>query len=83
MARVTFREVLEFGNYRTGEYRRLTREAEFEGSSGEISHLIAATSHLQLPAVSSRNLGVGSPSQSSDVDVSDFHVFKYLNIRGR
>ena len=52
MARVTFRETREKGNYITGDYERTTREVEFEGSASDVSRLIATTSAaLMLPGV--------------------------------
>ncbi len=56
MARVTFRETLEVGNYLTGEYKRWTKEVEFEGTPYDLDYLIrSVSSHLRLPAVQPRN----------------------------
>ena len=56
MARVSFREIYEEGNYLTGEYRRWTKEAEFEGDVSEVEHLIGSvSSYLTLPALRLRN----------------------------
>ena len=61
MARVTFRETYEEGNYLTGEYRRWTREVEFEGESHDLDYLIrAVSSHLKLPAVETKYPLLGS-----------------------
>ena len=55
MARVSIREIIEVGNYTTGYYRRAERSVEFEGSSQEVSYLIATTARvMQLPGDSSR-----------------------------
>ena len=55
MAKVSIREIIEVGNYTTGYYRRAERSVEFEGSSQEISNLIATTAKvMQLPGDSTR-----------------------------
>ena len=55
MAKVKIREIIEIGNRKTGYYRRAERSVEFEGSSQEISHLIATTARvMQLPGDSMR-----------------------------
>ena len=61
MARVTFRETREKGNYITGDYERTTREVEFEGSAIEVNQLIQSTSSfLRLPGIKTRNGFLGS-----------------------
>ena len=55
MAKVIIREIIEIGNRKTGYYRRAERSMDFEGTSQEISHLIATTARvMQLPGDSSR-----------------------------
>ncbi|MFH1851077.1 MAG: hypothetical protein ABIA75_01900 [Candidatus Neomarinimicrobiota bacterium] len=55
MVKVRFHESIEVGNRHTGYYRRYEKEAEFEGSAGEVSGLlINLSSRLVLPGVSRR-----------------------------
>ena len=55
MAKVIIREIIEIGNRKTGYYRRAERSMDFEGTSQEISRLIATTaSVMQLPGDSMR-----------------------------
>lgn len=52
MATARFTETLEVGNWKTGEYHRWTKRAEFEGTAQEVGYLIETTSRLmQLPAL--------------------------------
>ena len=56
MARVSFREIYEEGNYLTGEYRRWTKEVEFEGNRSDVDYLVrAVSSHLTFPAVETKD----------------------------
>ena len=55
MAKVSIREIIEVGNRKTGYYRRAERSMDFEGTSQEISRLIATTATvMQLPGDSMR-----------------------------
>ena len=55
MAKVSIREIIEIGNRKTGYYRRAERSVDFEGTSQEISRLIATTARvMQLPGDSMR-----------------------------
>ena len=55
MAKVIIREIIDVGNHKTGYYRRAERSMDFEGTSQEISRLIATTaSVMQLPGDSMR-----------------------------
>ena len=55
MAKVSIREIIEIGNRKTGYYRRAERSMDFEGTSQEISRLIATTARvMQLPGDSMR-----------------------------
>ena len=68
MARVTFRETRERGNYVTGDYERTTREVEFEGTTSEVSRLIATTSAaLMLPGIEDPRLSLLSSGRGSKI----------------
>ena len=68
MARVTFREIRERGNYITGDYERTTREAEFEGSASEVSRLISTTSAtLMLPGIADPRVSLLSMGRDNKI----------------
>ena len=63
MARVTFREIRKRGNYIMCDYERTPREAEFEGTSSEVSRLISTTSAIfMLPGIKDLRTSLLSPS---------------------
>ena len=68
MVRVTFRETRERGIYITGDYERTTREIEFEGSTSEVSRLIAsASATLMLPGIEDPRLSLLSSGRGSKI----------------
>ncbi len=53
MARIRLSESIEIGNYKTGYYRRYSREAEIEGTAQEVSLIVSNISRtMRLPGLS-------------------------------
>ena len=68
MVKMSLRETFEVGNRLTGDYQRLTREAEFEGDVSEVEHLIGSvSSYLTLPALRLRNGLLGMEAGTNQI----------------